>query len=206
MPAGFAGVVSAPHSVLALVAFGAGGSVVPSPDLAFTVCSPVERGERQEGAPWENIRGLGWHPPVSRASGSSICCSVGSLLPRKQGAVMPGMQQRGCHWKRRQTLGFSFPGHGNMEKSVETQWKLVLRAWYVLGVQCLHHPAQTACEGWFRTTLNWHQHSSAQQLHSPAAKAVSCAPWPQGFEQGLLHLLCQPEIPPGCETEMTPPS
>lgn len=47
MLAGFAGVVSAPRSVLALISFGAGGSVLLGPDLAFTVCSPVEKEERQ---------------------------------------------------------------------------------------------------------------------------------------------------------------
>lgn len=50
MSAGFAGVVSAPHYStrrLAPVTFGAGSSVMLSPDLAFTVCSPVEREERQ---------------------------------------------------------------------------------------------------------------------------------------------------------------
>lgn len=47
MLAGFAGVVSAPRSVLVLISFGAGGSVLLGPDLAFTVCSPVEKEERQ---------------------------------------------------------------------------------------------------------------------------------------------------------------
>lgn len=71
------------------------------------------------------------------------------------------------------------------------------------GCTGLHHPAQMHCEGWFRTPLHWYQYSTAQELHNLAAKAMSCAVWPQVFEQGLLHLLCHPEIPPGHETETT---
>lgn len=81
----------------------------------------------------------------------------------------------------------------------------MLRAWYVLGVHWLA-PSSTTCEGWFRTTLNWYQYSTAQGLHSLAAEAMSCALWPQVLEQGLLHLHCQPEVPPGHDAMTAPPS
>lgn len=59
----------------------------------------------------------------------------------------------------------------------EAQWKLsgslCSEPGMYWGCTGLHHPAQTHCEGWFRTTLNWYQYSAAQELHNLAAKAMS---------------------------------
>lgn len=83
---------------------------------------------------------------------------------------------------------------------METQWKHVPRAWCVLGVPCFAPSSTSTLWGLVQ------DHSGlvpAQELHVLAAKAMSCALGPQ-LLQGLLHLLCQPEIPRGREAEMTP--
>lgn len=128
MSAGFAGVVSAPHSVLALVSFGAGSSVVLSPDLAFTVCSPVETRE--------TIRCFLVRHPWSWLASTSVLgfrfkhlllCQF-SAAPEAGGASSVTGVGRGGKSQGKASLAI-----GTWRSSVETQWKLVLRAWCVLG-------------------------------------------------------------------------
>lgn len=69
--------------------------------------------------------------------------------------------------ERNRVSGYGFPGEREMKKPSRNSvgaWLRVLCILQGMLVCITLCPAQTHCEDWFRTTLNWYRYSTVQKL------------------------------------------